>query len=255
MTDQAWWAAGFALLSLVLGVGWSWLRPKNRSWQNVEEQWPGWAARFFYFVGLPYLAVISGVLSTRLLGLKGLEYFILIDVESASENGRLVAEIQYASLLMLLEWFVDSSSTIVAGLVALLVLAGVTVGLARAGVMVAGGSHMTVTGVIYYGLHWAFYRAVFWLITGDLYLGVVWGAALVMLEAMLAMLAARVRGNWNDQQPQFLLNSIILILTATVFFYSPNLWLLWLVHGAMVAQVRLLGVVDRGRELSQTNPA
>jgi len=252
MTDQAWWAAGFALRSLVLGVGWSWLRPKNRSWQNVEEQWPGWTARFFYFVGLPYLAVISGVLSTRLLGLKGLEYFILIDVESVSESGRLVAEIQYASLLMLLEWFVDSNSMIVAGLVALLVLAGVTIGLARAGVVVAGGSHTTMTGVIYYGLHWAFYRAVFWLITDDIYLGIVWGAALVILEAIFA---ARVQGNWNDQQPQFLLNSIILILTAAVFFYSPNLWLLWLVQGAMVALVRLLGVADRGKMLNQANPA
>jgi hypothetical protein len=252
MTEQAWWAAAFALLSLALGVGWPWLRTKNQFWQNVNEQWPGRAARFFYFVGLPYLALISGVLSTRLLGLKGLEYFLLIDVEAASESGRLVAEIQYAGLLMLLEWFVDSSITIGVGLVALMVLAGVTLGLARAGVVVAGNLGMTAVGVIYYGLHWAFYRAIFWLITGDFYLGVVWGAALVMLEARLV---ARLQPDRPEQQPRFLLNSIILILTGTVFFFSPNLWLLWLVHGGMVALVRLLGVVDLSRRVSQVDPA
>jgi hypothetical protein len=31
---------------------------------------------------------------------------------------------------------------------------------------------------------------------------------------------------------------IILILTATLFFYSPNLWLLWPVHVAMLVLVR-----------------
>ena len=252
MTDEAWWAAGLALLSLGLGVGWPWLRARNRSWQKLDEQWPGRAARFFYFVGLPYLAVISGVLSTRLLGLKGLEYFLLIDVGAALQSGRLVAEIQYASLLMLLEWFIDSSSTIGASLVALMVLAGVTLGLARAGVVVAGDLGTTPVGIIYYGLHWAFYRAIFWLISGDFYLGVVWGAALVILETMLV---ARVQRNWHEQQSRFLLTSIILILTGTVFFYSPNLWLLWLVHGGMVALVRRLGVVDIGREISQVNLA
>jgi hypothetical protein len=159
-----------------------------------------------------------------------------------------VAEIQYAGLLMLLEWLVDSSSTIIAGLMALLVMAGMALGLARAGVRVVGDGRLTAVGVIYYGLHWAFYRAVFWLITGDFYLAVVWGTAWAMLEGMLA---AWVGSNWNEQQPLFLLNSIILVLTATVFFYSPNLWLLWLVQGAMVALVRLLGVVDRGREVGQ----
>lgn len=248
MGDQAWWAAALALLSLALGVGGPWLQTRSQFWQTLNEQWPGRAARFVYYVGLPYLVLITGVLSSRLLGLKGLEYFLLIDVQAALESGRLAAELQYAGLLMVLEWFVDSSSTIGAGLVALTVLAGITLGLARAGVAVAGNPGMTAVGVIYYGLHWSFYRAIFWLIAGDLYLGVVWGAALAMMEAMLV---ARLRPDWPGQQSSFLLNSVILVLTATVFYYSPNLWLLWLIQGAMVALVTLWGVVDRSTDVSQ----
>jgi hypothetical protein len=72
------------------------------------------------------------------------------------------------------------------------------------------------------------------LVTGDLYLGVVLGAILVLLEWGLI---DYLKKQQPLQNPQFLTDTILLILTATVFYYSPNWWLLLPVHLAMVAIV------------------
>jgi hypothetical protein len=86
--------------------------------------------------------------------------------------------------------------------------------------------------VIYTSLHWAFYRAIFWAVTGDLYLGLVWGAGAVMIEWLLV--------GWIQKQPlfqipAFFIQLMLLILTSLLFFYTPNLWLIWLVHLALLA--------------------
>jgi hypothetical protein len=90
---------------------------------------------------------------------------------------------------------------------------------------------VSVLAVIYTGLHWAFYRAAFWAVTGDLYLGLVWGIALVIGEWLLVV--------WIQKQlllefTRFLSQFMVLILTALLFFYVPNLWLIWPVHLLML---------------------
>jgi hypothetical protein len=228
-----------AIFSLALPFGWSWFkhRSANRgSWLEVEEQWPGATARFFYFVGLPYLALLSGVLAARFLGLKGLEHFIFAGLSGDFSIPLFLAEFQKAMTLLLLECLIDGGTMIQAGLITLLILAGLRLGLARAGLAPATDFHQPVLSTVYDGLHWAFYRAIFWQLSGDLYLGVVWGVAWVLLEWTLTAWAQR---NWLTQQRSLLLRTILLILTATLFFYSPNLWLLWLVHLAMVVTLTL----------------
>jgi hypothetical protein len=51
--------------SLALAVGWSWLRVRDQSWQKLEEQWLGSAARFFI------LRLVQGgmVILVRIMGL------------------------------------------------------------------------------------------------------------------------------------------------------------------------------------------
>lgn len=239
MSDLSGWAAGLAVLSVGLAVGWAWLKRQviDSPFQSPGvEQWSIPIARFFYFVGLPYLALVSGILTTRLLGLNGLEYFGMISVGPGSSLASIMADLQVALVLMLLEWFVDSSRTILVGLAALAILGGVWFSLASRGLSDVGAAPLSLLDVIYSGLHWSFYRAIFWLITGDLYLGVILGMAVASVEAVLV---ARLARDWPAPQFQLLTNGMILILTATVFFYSPNLWLLWPVHGAMIMVVRL----------------
>jgi hypothetical protein len=211
-----------AILSLALPVGWFWLKgTRLKAGQAINEQWVSSAARFFYFVGLPYLAMIAGILPPRFLGLKGLENFVSIN------------ELPKALTVLLLEILVDGSIVIGVGLIALLLLAGIRLSLARAGLGL--GYYPSALDTVYDSLHWAFYRAIFWLLTGDLYLGLVWGIAWVLLEGALL---AWVQKSWPAQQQQFLTKMIILILTSVIFFYSPNLWLLWPIHWAMVLIVR-----------------
>lgn len=229
-------AGGLAFVSLALPTGWYWLkkRPsKTQAWQKLEQRWLGRAAEFFYFVGLPYLALLSGLLTPRLLGLKGLEHFALISTSDFSVVS-FVAGVQKAITLVLMEWLVDSGVMIVIGLTALIILGGVTLGLARHGIRV-GTLQSSVIDTIYHTLHWAFYWAIFWLITGDLYLGVVLGAGLVILEWGLT---TWLQKGWQTQQSPFSMDVIILILTSAIFFYRPNLWLLWPIHWAMVALVK-----------------
>ncbi len=234
MINQQWPAMTIVLLSVVLSIGWAWLKKKGlngRSWQKLEGQWPGGVARFFYFVGLPYLALVGGILTPGLLGLKGLEHFALVDFSRAAATyQQLAAEIQYALVLMFVEWLIDSQATIIAGLAALFILGSLRLSLARAGLGPMPGPPLSILNVIYHGLHWAFYRAVFWAMTGDLYLATILGAGLVMLEWLLT---ARLQEEQPAQKQRRLTNTLILLSTATIFFYSPNLWLLWPVHLAM----------------------
>jgi hypothetical protein len=232
MSGQHGWAVAILLLSIGLSTGSVWLKQKpaaNQTWRIIEEPRLGQAARFFYFVGLPYLAVILGVLTTRMLGLKGLENVGLFD------GGNLAAGLQTVLVLMLLEWLVDSSATIIIGLAALVILGGLRLSLARSGIRLGAGYRATVVDTVYQALHWAFYRAVIWLLSGDLYLAVVLGAGLVLAEWLLV---TWVRQAWADRQQAILAESLILILTAAIFYYSPNLWLLWPFHLAMVVLIR-----------------
>ncbi|MBN1220792.1 MAG: hypothetical protein JXM69_17860 [Anaerolineae bacterium] len=239
--DQG-WAGGLAVFSLVIPLGWNWLKNKTKDarWQNLEQRWLGRAAEFFYMVGLPYLAMVSGLLAPSFLGLKGLAYFSLVS------SNLLGSELPNVMALIMLEWLGDGRAIIITGLIALLVLAGITWELARSGIVEATSS-VSVIDTIYHTVHGAFYWALFWLMTDDLYLGVVFGTGWTILEKMLI---SKLQQNRFFQQPQLLLEVIILILGATIFFYRPNLWLLWPVHLAMVGLVRIIQMAVNGPKQS-----
>ncbi|MEW5959418.1 MAG: hypothetical protein AB1801_16975 [Chloroflexota bacterium] len=236
--SQHWGAVGLAVLSLLLPMGSVWLKDSSR--QRVKERWSGSAVQFFYFAGLPYLALVSGILTPKLLGLKGLEYFAMIDA-----GGPLLA-VPPALISMLAGWLIDAPTTILAGIMVSAGWGGLWYTLIRAGVKPAGDFRMAGLDIIYLSLHWAFYRAIFWQITDDLYLGVILGAGLVILEWVLL---AWVQKSWPACQKSILSRSALVILTGVVFFYSPNLWLLWPVHLALVKIVRSNVVTAPNRDI------
>lgn len=210
--------AGLGLLSIGLYAGWAWLAGRYRPPVGLAQ-----LARFFYFIGLPYFAMIAGLLTARSLGLAGLEHFSLIGLDP-----------QRAALLLAVEWVLDSRFTILAGLAALAGFGGVLFHLARSGLALPASPGFSGLDAVYDSAHWAFYRAIFWTLTADLYLAVVAGAGLVLLEWGLA---ASVQPRRPEQIP-LLLKVIILILTSSIFYFSPNLWLLVPVHLALVGLVR-----------------
>lgn len=215
-----------ALVSVALPVGWAAASQTDRvkTW-SYSPRWEP-AARFLYYVGLPYLAVVGGVISPRLLGLTGVDHLALIEWG----NPNWPAQLQAAAVLILLDWLFDVPATLAAGGLALLIFAAFSYGWRRAQVILFT-RRQTFLQTVYYALHWAFYRAIFWAVTDDLYLATVWGAAAVLVECSLVYWIEARRQALNDT----LTNTIILILTATVFFYSVNWWLLLPVHAVLVA--------------------
>jgi hypothetical protein len=227
---EKWIAAGLVMVSLLLPFGWQWLKQKPTSAKSLKQNWLGPTAEFFYFVGLPYLTLVFGLLTPRMLGLKGLDYFSLISTAS------LLSDLQRVFTLVLVEWLVDIGPMMAMGLVAVIIFGVIIYVLAHYGVNEATSSE-TFLDTIYFTVHWAFYWALFWFVVDDLYLGVVMGSGWVILEWFFVARMQQARLGW---QPQQLVTIMILLLTATIYFYYPNLWLLWLIHLAMVFLTRLI---------------
>ncbi len=222
-------AFGLAAFSLLLAAGGSALKRQNSNaqrGQHISTGWFGKIARFFYFVAIPYVAVIFGIITPSLLGLTGAEYFALINWNGAA----LTAQIQQATTLTLLDWLMDSSGAMVVGLTVLFLFWAIWSWLKRVGVTFLI-TKPSLPGAAYAALHWAFYRAIFWSVTGNLYLASVIGIVFVMLEWSLCLWLEKA---WQHRQPQYLVNSMVLLLTTIIFFYSPNLWLLFPFHLAMI---------------------
>jgi hypothetical protein len=220
----------WGILSLVLPLGWTWRQNRQTkigTEPSQQEQWLNAAARFFYWVLLPYLALLTGALSPRFLGLKGLENLAVLPLSDGWAS--LLAGLQKAVTLILLECLADGGSLVKVGLPAVLLLVGLRLGFARLGLGLPA-SVSSAGEIIFEGLHWAFYRAIFWLITGDLYLGVVWGTIWVLWEGTLVIW---MQQDWPAQKQRMLVKGMLLIVTSTLFFYAPNLWLLWPVHGLL----------------------
>lgn len=217
MINQNLLLAGLALVSLALPVAWAWWQ-KRQGEADTSEQWPPPTARFFYTVGLPYLAVITGLLPPRFLGLKGLETIMALDLNGATG--------QKAVALLLFECLADGGIVIRLGLATLLLALGLRWGLTQLGLK-PFAARPSMLEILCDGLHWAFYYAIFWMLTDDLYLGVIGGMLWGLLEGALVAWVQR------DDPTYRLGKAIILILTATIFFYAPNLWLLWPVHGGL----------------------
>ncbi|MCL4301621.1 MAG: hypothetical protein KJ077_38325 [Anaerolineae bacterium] len=226
----------WAVLSLALPVGWAWRQDrltKAGTEPGLAEQWLNSAARFFYGVGLPYLALITGAVAPRFLGLKGLEN--LAALPWREDVAAWFVNLQKAAALIPLECLADGGAMIKAGLAAMLLLAGIRLSLARLSLALPV-STPSIGEIVFEGLHWAFYRAIFWIMTGDLYLGVVWGTVWTLGEWTLV---AWVQQDGALQKPQLLVKAMILIVTSALFFYVPNLWLLWPLQGAMVLLLAL----------------
>jgi hypothetical protein len=88
-------------------------------------------------------------------------------------------------------------------------------------------------------VHWSFYRGALWVLTGDLYLAVIGGMLLVAAEWLLGPDWLHRIHRLQDAE-ELLLDASLLVSTATIFYFMPNLWLLIPMHWFLAALCRVI---------------
>lgn len=262
--DTRWQLVAYVFVSIILRMVAAQLSRRRTDIAWVRFLSEGGAAsvlRFGYYIGLPYIALILGVVPGRYIGLVGLGQ--PQDSPSGFESG-LLAQIRDYLSLVILNWLPGVGTVVALGLVMLLFLGFMWLGYAyfRGSVLSGsssgpssrrGGYRLSLLQVIYQAIHWSFYRGAVWLLTDDLYLGVIGGIILVGGEWMLD--AGWVHEARNARVGEVLLiDASVLVSSSLIFFFVPNLWLLIPVHWllALVSRrVVMLGYERSGHNRSR----
>ncbi len=235
----AWLVVSFSLYALAAQLAWQlrWSLQNARNdpdshpehnqglWRLLDWPFMPWleqAARFGYYLGIPFLAATSGAIGADLLGIRGSEW-----VAGKSFQG-----------------FLREDWAQGAGLATVSVLAICSVWLASRllarrqelvplPTRLPGSAWQRLLDALYDQIHWAFYRSgpILWL--DDVYWGVFAGLALVLLEATL-----NPNHRWSIQDPETaaapLLRLGIAWSSALLFLATRNLWLTMAAHLAIV---------------------
>jgi hypothetical protein len=254
-----WQLVAYVFVSIILRMAAAQLsqRRTDIAWVRFLSQ--GWAAsvlRFGYYIGLPYVALLLGAVPARYLGLVGPSQ--RQDSPSGLESGFFVQLRDYLSLVIL-NWLPDVGTLVALGAVTLLFLSITWLGYAyfRGNVLSGSGIGPSLLRdgysfgglrVIYQAVHWSFYRGAVWLLTDDLYLGVIGGIVLVGGEWMMdSRWMQKIRHPHAGEA--LLIDASVLVATSLIFFFVPNLWLLipahWLL-GLAGRRVVLLGFERSG---------
>jgi len=246
VTDARWQLVAYVFVSIVLWmVAAQLVRRRDVPWARRLSQ--GWAAsimRFVYYIGLPYAALVLGVVPGRYLGLVGLSRLQVGALPpSGLEAWQFLSQLRDVVSLVILGWLPDVGTLLSLSAVMLLLLSVAWLGYSRfkRGVAPDPGSNLPLpTSAVragYQAVHWSFYRSAAWLLTDDLYLGVIGGILLVGVEWMLDPgWMARVRRAPSAEEP--LIDASLLIATSVIYFFAPNLWLLIPIHWLLAMAIR-----------------
>jgi hypothetical protein len=222
------------LISAITFAGSHWLTDKFAQKENpfclkFKPKWLPAILRAIYFLGLPYLTLITGLLPARFFGLKGIEFFLIPDLGQpiSSVSGTLFTQAGNILFTWLPDFGPMASTSMVLGAIFVLYLGFYLQAIRPTQTTI----YQSKVGIIFDAAHWAFYRAAIWLILGSIYAGFLGGLILVLIEYILA--------NWLRKFPtllqqQFLLRSSLGLLTSITFLFVPNLWLTLTFHGILV---------------------
>ncbi len=231
----AWLAASFSLYALAAQLAWQ-LRWALQSahdhpeydqglWRLLDWPFMPWleqAARFGYYLGIPFLAATSGAIGADLLGIRGSEW-----VAGKSFQGFLQEDwargAGLATLSVLATWSVWLAGRLLAR----------RQKLAPLPTRLPGSAWQRLLDALYDQVHWAFYRSgpILWL--DDVYWGVFAGLALVLLEAAL-----NPAHRWLLEDPETAATPQLRLglawTSALLFLATRNLWLTMAAHLALV---------------------
>jgi hypothetical protein len=257
VTDTRWQLAAYVFVSIVLCMVAAQFSQRRREfpWMRYlsPDGWPASILRFAYYVGLPYIALILGVVPGRYLGLVGLNQLAGSQISSPAgpAGGGLPAFLaRLRSDISLLTWSWLPGLPTLIGLALLMLVLLVATWLvyghvrrrltsdsAARRLMLPGRLPPRRTHVVYQAIHWSFYRSAVWLLVGDLYLAVVGGILLVVAEWVLQPAPGEGLGYVLSRETLFV-DASLLIATAVIFFFVPNLWLLVPVHWLLLKASR-----------------
>jgi hypothetical protein len=196
------------------GIG----RSIDRWHSNQLTPWVEEAVQFAYYLGIPFLAAINGLLGADLLGISGTDWLDGKNIQGFlwEDWAKGLGFAATAVLAIVVVWFSGRPRARQAG------LAMVTVG-------PIGPLWQRLLHTLYDQIHWAFYRSgpILWL--GDVYWGTFAGLALVLLEAALnPALWWSLRSLETAGPPLFRLG--MAWISALLFLATHNLWLAIGVH-------------------------
>jgi len=209
-----WIAASVLLSALVNGLAWRWRRLAGGGMHPLSQ----WllsplreGGRFLYFVGLPYVALLGGLIPSTQAGLVNLEW--LRDLTLSLPLG-LGAFLVLSLLRALMQWQEKTAS------------GGAVPGRPLPSFWV------TLRESVYQEVHWAFYRSAPLLAVDDRAQGIALGLGIVALEAWLnpAWRALWHRPNWAANA---LRTAGLAVLMAVVFGITGNLWVTIGLHVAV----------------------
>jgi hypothetical protein len=186
--------------------------------------------RFAYYVGLPFLALIKGVMSPRLLGLSDLDWIGGIGAGVPLGLG--------AFLLLVWGWSHYIRS-----------LGRRKVERPRSAeahiLSQPWGWLLILLEIIYLEAHWAFYRSGPLAVLGD-YWGVFAGLGVVFVEWATNPTLRRNLG--RERQGEILWNGSLALVIAILFLFTRNLWLCAIIHlGLEIGLLAILGALYRKR--------
>jgi hypothetical protein len=230
----AWLAVSFSLYAIAVQLTWQlrWALQRDLYDQPARDQglwlwlerardWPltPWleqAARFGYYLGIPFLAATSGAVGADLLGVKSSAW-------AAGQQGW-ARGAGLATAAVLATWGVWHAGRLLAR----------RQGLNPLPARLPGNAWQRLLDALYDQVHWAFYRSgpLLWL--DDVYWGVFAGLALILLQAAL-----NPAHHWALQDPETaappLLRLSIAWTSALLFLATRNLWLTLAMHLALAA--------------------
>jgi len=208
------WIATSILLSvLVNGLAWRY----NAKASNIRRllQWPiaflREVGRFLYFVGLPYAALLSGLIPATQFGLVNQEWLRDLTLCVPLSLGSFLALLSLRALTL---WREKAAPR------------GIMPGEPRLSFWV------TLREGVYQEIHWAFYRSAPLLAVGDRAQGIALGLGIVALEAWLNP-AWRERWHQPYLAAAALRTAGLAVVMAAVFGATGNLWITLGLHVAV----------------------
>ena len=243
-----WVVFSIGLYALAVDLAWHYRRPRPGGrlgqWAETLKKWPHsrWlmeAVRFLYYIGIPYAALLRGVVLPRLMGLTHLDWVKGIGLGTALGGGTFL-------LLALIGWWYARA-------IAALPLSARQ----RWGESLGNDSTngwILLREVIYLQTHWAFYRSAAILFLDNQYAGVFLGFLLVTLEWSINP-AWRANLSLPRRSVNTLTRWTMAFVMAIIFLFIRNLWLLVPIHWAIeVACHRLLASFSQRNNGQQDLP-
>jgi len=238
--ESALWVV-FSMGLYVLGadIAWHYRQPRPGRLGQWAKTVKGWlyrywlleAIRFLYYIGIPYAALLRGVVLPRLMGLTHLDWVKGIGLGTALGGG--------AFLLLALIWGWYARA------IAALPLPARERRGASLGFAGSTDGWSPLREAIYLETHWAFYRSATVLLLDDHYAGIFLGFLLVTLEWAINP-AWRTDLSLPWRSVNILMRWSMAFVMAIIFLLVRNLWLLVPIHwGIETACRRLLAAFSQ----------